>query len=207
MLFRSNALTLSNSGSGAGSGTTLDGSAAITISYNSIGAAASSHTHTSLTNITEISTGAAATPGTITGAWTLSSGSKLEATYADLAEWYTSDKQYEPGTVLIFGGLLETTTTSQLSDTRVAGVVTTNPAYTMNKDLANNSLSVCIALQGRVPCKIVGRVQKGDLLTTSASSGYAIKAINPILGSIIGKALENKDSLEAGVIEIAVGRM
>jgi hypothetical protein len=77
----------------------------------------------------------------------------------------------------------------------------------MNNSLSENNNSVCIALQGRVPCRVVGRVQKGDLLTTSASSGFAIKANGPVLGSIIGKALENKDSLEAGVIEIAVGRM
>jgi hypothetical protein len=156
---------------------------------------------------TTLTTGAAATAGTITGTWTLGTGSKFQATYADLAEWYTSDKKYEPGTVLIFGGSHETTVTNTLADTRVAGVVTTNPAYTMNNSLSENNNSVCIALQGRVPCRVVGRVQKGDLLTTSASSGFAIKANGPVLGSIIGKALENKDSLEAGVIEIAVGRM
>ena len=156
---------------------------------------------------TTLTTGAAATAGTITGTWTLGTGSKFQATYADLAEWYTSDKKYEPGTVLIFGGSQETTVTNTLADTRVAGVVTTNPAYTMNNSLSENNNSVCIALQGRVPCRVVGRVQKGDLLTTSASPGFAIKANSPVLGSIIGKALENKDSLEAGIIEIAVGRM
>jgi hypothetical protein len=58
-----------------------------------------------------------------------------------------------------------------------------------------------------VPCKVVGRVRKGDLLTTSATPGYAVKATTPTLGAIIGKALEDKDTTEAGVIQVAVGRV
>jgi hypothetical protein len=193
--------TLSISGAGSGS-VSLDGSADATLNLT----VTTVSTGGSVTTST-ITTGAASTAGTITGNWSLASGSKLSATYADLAEWYTSDKKYEPGTVLIFGGSHETTVTNILADTRAAGVVTTNPAYTMNNSLSENNNSVCIALQGRVPCRVVGRVQKGDLLTTSASPGFAIKTNSPVLGAIIGKALENKDSLEAGIIEIAVGRM
>ena len=152
-----------------------------------------------------LTTGAAATAGTITGSWTLGSGSKLEATYADLAEYYTSDQEYEPGTVLVFGGSAETTMTTTFGDSRVAGVVTTNPAYTMNAEL--EGLRVCIALQGRVPCKVVGKIRKGDLLTTSAIPGYAAKAVNPQVGTLIGKALENKDYDQAGIIQVAVGRV
>ena len=158
-------------------------------------------------NTREITTGAAATTGTVTGDWTLTAGSKWQATYADLAEYYTADKNYEPGTVLIFGGTAETTTTTIFGDSRVAGVVTTDPAYVMNAGLKDKPNSTCLALQGRVPCKVVGKVSKGDLLTTSANPGYAIRATNPTVGTIIGKALENKDSFELGVIEIAVGRM
>jgi hypothetical protein len=40
-----NALTINNSGSGAASGATFNGSAAVTISYNTVGAAASTHDH------------------------------------------------------------------------------------------------------------------------------------------------------------------
>jgi hypothetical protein len=142
--------------------------------------------------------------GTIQGYWTLTGSSRLQATYADLAEYYEGDFDYEPGTVLIFGGEYEVTTSSISNDTRMAGVVTTNPAYTMNVD--QQGLRVCIALVGRTPCKVIGKIKKGDLLTTSNTPGYAIKALDPKLGSIIGKALENKDTGEAGVIEIAVGR-
>ena len=155
-----------------------------------------------LTN--SITTGDPTYVGTITGNWQLSNGSQMQASYSDLAENYEGDQEYEAGTVLVFGGDKEVTTTNTINDTRSAGVVTTNPAYVMNKDQTGNR--VCIALAGRVPCKIVGRVKKGDMLTTSATPGYAIKATTPTLGAIIGKALEDKDYGEAGVIEVAVGR-
>lgn len=158
---------------------------------------------TSLTTTT-ISSGGASTAGTITGTWTLTTGSTLSATYADLAEYYEGDNEYEPGTVVVFGGEKEVTHSMVVNDTRVAGVVTTNPAYIMNKE--QSGIKVCIALTGRVPCKVIGRVKKGDLLTTSNTPGCAIKSLEPKLGSIIGKALEDKTSGEIGVIEVAIGR-
>ena len=155
---------------------------------------------------TTLSTGAVGTAGTITGVWSLSGSSQLEATYsADLAEYYEGDMDYEVGTVLVFGGDKEVTTTDQMNDTRVAGVVSNTAAYSMYG--ACPGFKNLIALQGRVPVKVVGRVRKGDLLTTSATPGYAVKATNPTLGSIIGKALQDKDYGEAGTIEVAVGRM
>lgn len=132
-------------------------------------------------------------------------GTATSARYADLAEYYSTDKEYEPGTVLIFGGIAEATTTSIFGDTRLAGVVTTDPGFIMNSEL--EGVRACIALQGRVPVKVVGMIRKGDMLTTAGIAGHATKAINPILGSIIGKALQDKNYSEAGVIEVAVGRM
>lgn len=149
---------------------------------------------------------AGATPVTVLGQWTLGSGATLNATFAaDLAEWYTADNEYEAGTVLVFGGIAELTTTTVFGDARVAGVVSDNPAFIMNGQCEGTK--ALIALQGRVKCKVLGRVQKGDLLTTSAIPGHAARAINPQVGTLIGKALENKDTLEAGVIEVAVGRV
>ena len=128
-----------------------------------------------------------------------------QARFADLAEYYTADKEYEPGTVLIFGGTAETTTTNVFGDARLAGVVSTAPGYSMNAELAGTR--ALVALQGRVPCKVVGRVKKGDMLTTAGIVGHAAKAIDPRVGTIIGKALEDKDYTEMGVIEVAVGRV
>jgi hypothetical protein len=153
---------------------------------------------------TSITTGSSSTAGTITGNWTLSVGSKLQSTYADLSEYYTSDKEYAVGTVLVFGGDAEVTTTTTFGDTRLAGVVSENPAYVMNSGLGGTRAG--IALQGRVLCKVVGRVQKGDLLTTAGVAEHAAKAIEPKVGTIIGKALVNKDTVEAGLIEVSVGR-
>ena len=132
-------------------------------------------------------------------------GVATAAQYADLAEYYTSDQEYEEGTVLIFGGDAEVTTTITFEDQRVAGVVTTNPAYVMNSDLKGTR--ACVALQGRVPVKVLGMIRKGGLLTTSNTPGYAISTLNPKIGTIIGKALESKDTAGEGIIEVAVGRM
>jgi len=152
-----------------------------------------------------LTTGSDTNPGTITGVWSLNGASQLQATYSDLAEWYSADAEYTPGTVLIFGGDAEVTTTALINDTRAAGIVTTAPAYTMNNELKGTR--ACLALAGRVPCLVVGRVKKGDMLTTSATPGHAVKALTPTLGAIIGKALEDKDYGEAGIIEVAVGRI
>jgi hypothetical protein len=136
---------------------------------------------------------------------TLFRGTATESYYADLAENYLGDADYEPGTVLVFGGDTEVTVCSSKGDHRVAGVVTTNPAHLMNSELEGDHV-VGIALQGRVPCKVIGNVQKGDLLVTSAVPGYAIVNNNPTVGTIIGKALESKDTDERGVIEVVVGK-
>jgi hypothetical protein len=147
--------------------------------------------------------GNAGNTGTISGTWTLESGSSLQATYADLAECYKADAEYSPGTVLEFGGEFEVTIAED-STRRVAGVVSTAPAYLMNRQLMGANV-LSIALTGRVPCKVRGKICKGDMMV-SAGSGYARAEYSPILGSVIGKALEDFDGVE-GVIEVVVGRL
>ena len=133
-------------------------------------------------------------------------GTATQAQYADLAENYLGDMPYDPGTVLVFGGEFEVTATSKKGDHRVAGVVTTNPAHLMNSELKGDNV-IGVALTGRVPCKVIGKVQKGDMLVTSAIPGYAIVNNQPGIGQVIGKALENKDTADKGTIEIVVGRV
>ena len=132
-------------------------------------------------------------------------GTATIAQYADLAENYLGDNRYDPGTVLVFGGQNEVTVTDKKSDHRVAGVVSTNPAHLMNGDLFGEFVNA-VALQGRVPCKVIGKVQKGDLLVTSSMHGYAMVDNDAGPGRILGKAMENKDDTGKGIIEIAVGR-
>jgi hypothetical protein len=152
---------------------------------------------------TNLTTGSYNASGSITGAWILGTGSTLQATWADLAEKYLADADYTPGTVLEFGGKFEVTIAED-STRRVAGVVSTNPAYIMNTECSGDHV-VTIAMTGRVPCKVRGRVQKGDMMV-SAGSGYARAEFNPIYGSVIGKALEDFDGVE-GVIEVVVGKL
>lgn len=158
---------------------------------------------TELNSITRISTGGPSIPGSIEGAWSLESGSTLQSTFADLAERYEADAVYEPGTVLVVGGVKEVTVTSQFADTRVAGIVSKNPAYMMNSKAGNNETHPYIALKGRVPCKVIGPINKGDLLVTSAHPGYACAGQNVFGSAVIGKALEDK-SEGFGVIEVKV---
>jgi len=132
-------------------------------------------------------------------------GTALTAKYADLAENYKADEYYEAGTVVIFGGAKEVTTTNIKNDTRVAGVVSADPAYLMNADCKGDNV-VPIALQGRVFVKVVGMVKKGDLLVSAAQNGYCIVNNNPPVGSVIGKAIDDKITSSAGLIEIVVGR-
>ena len=157
-----------------------------------------------------LTTGGNTTAGTITGRWTLSgtspNESRLQATYsADLAENYEGDKLYEVGTVLVFGGDKEVTVTAAKGDTRVAGVVSNTAAFTMYE--ACPGLKNLVALQGRVPCRVVGKVSKGDILITSGIPGVAIAATGDVrVGTVVGKALVEYDSDHIGSIEIAVGR-
>ena len=151
---------------------------------------------------TNITTGANSTAGSITGNWTLTAGSRLQATYADLAEYYEADSEYEAGTVLEFGGQKEVTLAEALTP-RVAGVVSTNPAYVMNSTCKGEHI-VALALQGRVPCKVRGPIRKGDMLV-SAGGGFARPSTIPLMGTVIGKSLENFEG--EGVIEVVVGRL
>jgi hypothetical protein len=140
--------------------------------------------------------------GTLTSA--AFAGVASSAKYADLAEKYLADNSYDPGTVLVFGGDNEVTTTTQEKDDRVAGVVSTNPAYLMNSDLQSD-FTVELALIGRVPCKVEGKVSKGQMLVTSSTPGCARVCFSPRIGTIIGKAVQDKTDEGIGIIEIAVG--
>lgn len=148
--------------------------------------------------------------GSATNKWntvyaTVFNGTATQAQYADLAENYLGDAFYEPGTVLVFGGNQEVTTTVVKGDRAVAGVVTTHPAHLMNSTLQGDYVTG-IALQGRVPTKVIGKVNKGDIIVSSAIPGYGIVDNDPKVGSIIGKAVGVKTDDGRGVVEVVVGR-
>ena len=117
-------------------------------------------------------------------------GVSAQAQYADLAERYTSDAVYEPGTVVVFGGDAEITTTNTFADVSVAGAISTDPAYLMNA----MEEGLAVALRGRIPLKVIGPVAKGDLLVTAGQNpGYATsigRSTNYPL-AVFAKSLEN----------------
>jgi len=130
-------------------------------------------------------------------------GIATSALYADLAERYEADAVYEAGTVLVIGGDKEVTVTTRYADTRVAGIVSKNPAYMMNSAAGTDETHPYIALKGRVTCKVIGPIMKGDLLVTSAHPGYATTTTHPEIGTVIGKALKGC-SEGFGTIEVLV---
>jgi len=126
------------------------------------------------------------------------------ARYADVAENYAADQNYGPGTVVEFGGKNEITLATNETP-RVAGVISTKPAYLMNMDQQGDNM-LAVALQGRVPCKVTGVVHKGDMMV-SAGNGAAKACTVPAMGTVIGKSLENYFSSVEGIIEVVVGRL
>jgi len=133
------------------------------------------------------------------------SGVSTTAKYADLAENYTSDKKYVPGTVVVFGGDKEVTISTESHDPAIAGIVSTDPAYLMNSE----GEGVAVALQGRVPCRVQGPVKKGDRLVSSSMPGVATVMDKTLYepGCIIGKALEDITDDRVHTIEVVVGRV
>lgn len=129
-------------------------------------------------------------------------GTATTARYADLAEKYEADAEYDEGTVVIFGGEKEITMSTSLSDHRVAGVISKYPAYLMNEE----SPGLPVALRGKVPVKVIGLVSKGDLLVSSAIPGYAFS-----VGSdrkhgpaIFAKSIEDKTNHDRGMVMAVV---
>jgi hypothetical protein len=132
-------------------------------------------------------------------------GTSLHAQYADLAERFEADAEYEPGTVVEMGGPAEITAVGEDLSESVFGVISTNAGYLMNSRAGDNKTHPPVAVQGRVPVKVIGKIKKGDRLV-SAGNGLARagKRSELTTWNVIGRSLENKTTLGQGVIEAAV---
>ena len=157
------------------------------------------------TQATTLTTGANTTAGTITGNWTLSTGSRLTATYADLAERFSADDVYEPGTVVELGGSAEITAVKYELSEDVFGVISDNMAFLMNNGAGDNDTHPAVAMTGRVRVKTLGTVRKGQRLV-SAGEGYARAAEDGEASAfnVIGRALEDKTTKDFGTVEAIV---
>ena len=123
-------------------------------------------------------------------------GTATAARYADLAEKYLADEEYEVGTVVMVGGIKEVTACEIGS--RAIGVISSNPAFMMNKDLEGGTY---VALKGRVPAKVTGPVNKGDRLT-AGSQGHAVATDE--CKDVFAVALETNKEAGNKIIEILV---
>lgn len=153
-------------------------------------------------NSGSITSGVAATfSGNVTASYFV--GTATQAQYADLAEIYKADEEYEPGTVVKLGGEFEITQTDSPEDIGIFGVVSTEPAYLMNSDADG----LPVALAGRCPVKVVGPVEKGARITSSGVAGYgmAYNEENYDPRVVIGRSLTDKESDDEGIIEVIIG--
>lgn len=183
--------------------TSLGTLSALTVTGNITGGNLITAGLVSLASITKTGSNGVGNIGSISNQFDTVHAKATSAQYADLAEMYVSDRDYPPGTVVAFGGEYEVTVSQTRQDTRVAGVVSTNPSYLMNATQAGEHV-VAVALTGRVPTSVVGTIRKGDLMV-SAGNGVAMSQTNPQIGTVIGKALQDHDGVP-GMIEIVVGR-
>ncbi len=124
-------------------------------------------------------------------------GTATSARYADLAEKYLADAEYEVGTVVVIGGEKEVTACSQ--GERAIGVVSANPAYMMNSDLEGGTY---IALKGRVPVRVMGKVKKGYSLIAGIDGTAMAGPADSLAGFAV--ALESSDDEGVKIIEALV---
>ena len=124
-------------------------------------------------------------------------GTATAARYADLAEKYLADNEYEVGTVVAVGGEKEVTAVTR-GDLAI-GVVSENPAFMMNKDLEGGTY---IALKGRVPVKVEGVVKKGQHLTAN-HNGTATVTVSS-LDHVFAIALESSDDTKVKLVEAVI---
>lgn len=157
------------------------------------------------TQATVLTTGANTTAGTMTGNWTLSTGSRLNATYADLAERFAADDVYDAGTVVELGGEKEITAVQYELSEDVFGVISDTAGYLMNAGAGNDTTHPPVAVSGRVKVKVTGSVRKGQRLV-SAGNGIARAANEGEANAFntIGRALENKTTTDIGTVEAIV---
>lgn len=164
------------------------------------------HLHASVTTAGGINLGNSAASGRMGTVYaTTFDGTATTAQYADLAERFEADSYYQPGTVVVLGGAKEITAAMEDASEDVFGVVSTRPAHLMNSAAGDDTTHPPVAMTGRVPVRVIGRVKKGDRLI-SAGNGLARAGkrseITPF--NVIGRSLENKTTDGEGTVEATV---
>ena len=111
-------------------------------------------------------------------------GKAATANWADLAENYKTDEKYPIGTLIKFGGEQDITA----ADDKCNGVISDKPGFLLDSGLEN---SLPVALAGKTPVRIIGKINKFDPITLSETRGIGRVAKEG--EKIIAKALESSD--------------
>jgi len=123
-------------------------------------------------------------------------GTATSARFADLAEKYSTDREYPVGTVMVVSMSEEHDCTASFQPCQLAvGVISENPAYMMNSEAEGQY----IALKGRVPVRVIGPILKGQPLVATASGTAIFGHVNPI-----GSALETNLDVGEKLVEVAI---
>jgi hypothetical protein len=132
-------------------------------------------------------------------------GTAVSAQYADLAERFEADAVYVPGTVVELGGVKEVTAAVEELSEAVFGVISTAAGFLMNSIAGTDVTHPPIAVNGRVPVRVIGTCKKGDRLV-SAGGGLARAAARNELTAfnVIGRAIKDKTTNEEGLVEAIV---
>jgi hypothetical protein len=132
-------------------------------------------------------------------------GVSVQAQYADLAERFASDQAYPAGTVVALGGVEEITAAADALSEDVFGVISTKAAYLMNGMAGTDETHPPVAVNGRVPVRVIGKVKKGDRLV-AAGNGLARSGAKSEITpwNVIGRSLETKQDDGEGTVEAIV---
>lgn len=132
-------------------------------------------------------------------------GTAITASYADLAERFAADANYAPGTVVALGGINEITAAEEELSEDVFGVISTRAGFLMNDAAGADATHPPVAVNGRVPVRVVGVVRKGDRLV-SAGAGLARAADRTEITAfnVIGRSLQDKTTQGEGTVEAIV---
>ena len=122
-----------------------------------------------------------------------------------MAERFEADVPIVPGTVVELGGLKEITAAVQDLSEKVFGVISTLPGFLLNGNAGDDVSHPPVAVNGRVPVRVIGTVNKGDRLV-SAGNGLARAALRSEMTAfnVIGRALEDKTTSDEGTVEAIV---
>ena len=173
--------------------------------YGNSNVAAFMPTYTGTLQPSSLTTSSILGGGTIGGIWTLSGGARLNATYADLAERFESDAEYDAGTVVELGGEKEVTSVVNDLSENVFGVVSKTAAYLMNSAAGSDKTHPAIAMSGRVQVKVSGSVKKGDrLVSAGRGKARAAQLGEATAFNTIGRSLVNKNDEGTGTVEAIV---